>query len=313
MQCAVQHIYVGQADLSQTAICQKNWGNTPQSSTDRQLSGCLMTLQAFVRGIVLAPLTGTTRRKTMIETLPVGFTLSQFRKVTPLDESNIWTFLFDRNSERIGVKRRETALENLEKIFGATFRLANTVGFQAMTLRDLCRETGLSMGGLYGYIENKDQLAAMIEDAIRHASDLLLSWFTHIKSPLDHIECILRAFVCLSEILQPWLYFVYLESRTLPTAQRKTAKASELSAHLHIARLIEATGTVSSEKAFLLAAHCMAMVQDWYVKPWKYHSAKISPDEFADSIVLFIRSRIDPEGLSLSNKATARIRAKLNP
>ena len=36
---------------------------------------------------------------------------------------------------------------------------ANTVGFRAMTLRDLCRETGMSMGGLYGYIENKDQLS----------------------------------------------------------------------------------------------------------------------------------------------------------
>jgi AcrR family transcriptional regulator len=241
----------------------------------------------------------------MIETLPVSFTLSQFRKVTPLDESNIWAFLLDRNSERIGVKRHDIALENLEKIFVATFRLANSVGFRSMTLRDLCQETGLSMGGLYGYIESKDQLAAMIEDAIRYASELLTTLFTHIESPLDQIECILRAFVCMAEILQPWAYFVYLESRTLPVSQRKTAKDSELNTHLYLARLIEATGTFSSRKAFLLAAHCMALVQDWYVKPWKYHTAKISPDEFADSIVQFIRARIDPASLSASNRAPA--------
>jgi AcrR family transcriptional regulator len=233
----------------------------------------------------------------MIESLPVNFSLSEFRKVTPLDESNIWVFLLDRNSERIGVKQRDIALENLEKIFVATFRLANKVGFRAMTLRDLCRETGLSMGGLYGYIESKDQLAAMIEDAIRHASELLPTWFTHVESPIDQIECILRAFVCLSEILQPWLYFGYLESRTLHPDQRKIAKASELGTHLHLARLIEATGSFTPEQAFLLAAHCMALVQDWYVKPWKYNSAKIDADAFADSIVQFVRARIDSKGV----------------
>ncbi|MFD2270072.1 TetR/AcrR family transcriptional regulator [Undibacterium arcticum] len=113
----------------------------------------------------------------MMKSLPVNFTLAEFRKVTPLDETNIWVFLLERHSDRIGVKRRDTALENLKKIFVATFTLANSVGFRAMTLRDLCRETGLSMGGLYGYIENKDQLAAIIEDVVRHISEAVPTWF----------------------------------------------------------------------------------------------------------------------------------------
>lgn len=251
-----------------------------------------------MHGIVLTLFADLTQRKKMIKTLPVNFTLSQFRKVTPIDESNIWAFLLDRNCDRIGVKRRDIALENLEKIFVATFHLANKVGFRTMTLRDLCKETGLSMGGLYGYIENKDQLASMIEDACRYASELLITWFTHIASPLDQIECFLRAFTFLSEIHRQWLYFVYLESRTLPVLQRKTAKASEINANLYLARLIEATGAFSAEKSFLLAAHCMALVQDWYVKRWKYHDAKISPDEFAESIVQMIRARIAAGDLS---------------
>ena len=31
-----------------------------------------------------------------------------------------------------------------------------------MTLRDLSRDAGISMGALYSYIENKEQLLAMI-------------------------------------------------------------------------------------------------------------------------------------------------------
>lgn len=232
------------------------------------------------------------QRPMTIEALPVSFSLAEFRAATPIDESNIWERLFDRNSERIGVKRREAALENLEKIFAATFRLANTVGFRAMSLRDLCRETGISMGGLYGYIENKDQLAAMIEDMVRHATELLPNWFKHVDAPLDQIECILRAYIYLSEIFQPWLYFVFLESRALPVAQRDIAKSSELYIQAHLATLIKSAGTFSADDAALLAAHCMSLVQDWHLKRWKFRTANTSADAFANSVVKLVRSHI---------------------
>jgi AcrR family transcriptional regulator len=233
-----------------------------------------------------------------MKTLPVAFTLSEFRKVTPLNESNIWVLLLDRNSERISVKRRDTALENLQKIFGATFQLANSVGFRAMTLRHLCRETGLSMGGLYGYIDSKDQLAAMIEDLVRHVTEVLPNWFKHVSPPLDQIECILRAHIYLSEILQPWLYFVFLESRALPPAQRKIAKASELGSQSNIAALIQATGKFSEDDASLLAAHCMSLIEDWSIKRWKYRATKVSVDIFARSVVELVRSRFGPGALA---------------
>jgi AcrR family transcriptional regulator len=55
------------------------------------------------------------------------------------------------------------------------------VGFRAMNLRDLCGETGLSMGGLYGYIASKDQLAEMIEDVVRHATQALPKMFADVS------------------------------------------------------------------------------------------------------------------------------------
>ena len=228
----------------------------------------------------------------MIDTLPVHFTLSEFRAVTPLDEFNIWDCVLERNSERISVKRRDTARENLERILVATFKLANTVGFRAMTLRDLCGETGMSMGGLYGYIQNKDQLAAMIEDMVRYVSGMLPNWFKHLDSPLDQVECIVRAFIYFAEILQPWVFFVFLESRTLAPAQRQVAKESELLTNEHIASLLQATGKMSAPDAFLLAAHCMALAQDWHVKRWKFRSTPISVDAFADSVIQVIRARV---------------------
>jgi AcrR family transcriptional regulator len=222
------------------------------------------------------------------------FNFQQFQAMTPLDGVNIWTYLLDRNAERITVKRRKPALENLEKIFNATFKLANEVGFRAMNLRDLCGETGLSMGGLYGYISSKDQLAEMIEDVVRHVTHETPLLFDELRDPLDRIEALIRASIYISEILQPWFYFVFMDSRVLQPQQRNTAKESELHVQSVIADIIMQIQDRPQGSADLMAAHIMAMFQDWYVKRWKYRAAAVDPDRFADSAVRMMRSYLTP-------------------
>jgi AcrR family transcriptional regulator len=224
--------------------------------------------------------------------LPSAFNFAQFEQLTPLDGTTIWATIVDRNAARSGVKRRASALENMEKIFGATFKLANEVGFRAMSLRDLCRETGLSMGGLYGYIDSKDQLADMIEDVVRHASEELPRMVAHLDAPAERLEALVRASIYLSEILQPWFYFVYMDSRALSYEQRGMAKHSELSVQAQLADIIARIEPRPAGEPAMLAAHFLALFQDWYVKRWKYGAAKIDVDTFADSVVAVIRSHL---------------------
>jgi len=222
--------------------------------------------------------------------LPASFDFKQFQAATPLDGETIWAWLLARNAQRITVKRTRPALDNLEKIFAATFRLANEVGFRAMTLRDLCRETGLSMGGLYGYIASKDQLAEMIEDVVRHGSGAVPEWYAHIEDPLERLESMIRGWIYLSELLQPWFYFVYMDSRALGPQQRATAKESELHVQSVIAATIRLAAPERQCNPDLLAAHCLAAFQDWYVKRWKYRAAQVNVDDFASSVVAVVRN-----------------------
>nr|WP_232429673.1 MULTISPECIES: helix-turn-helix domain-containing protein [unclassified Janthinobacterium] len=224
------------------------------------------------------------------------FNFAQFQTMTPLNGDNIWSYILDRHAERIGVKRRKPALENLERIFGATFRLANDVGFRAMSLRDLCRETGLSMGGLYGYISGKDQLAEMIEDVVCHATREMPPVFGNVEVPLDRLEALVRASIYLSEILQPWFYFVYMDSRVLQVEQRSMAKNSEMYVQNLIAGIIDEIEPRPAGNSTLLAAHCLSLFQDWYVKRWKYRAGKVHVDDFADSVVLVVRSYLGRGG-----------------
>lgn len=228
--------------------------------------------------------------------MPAHFDLQQFQAMTPLDGDNIWAYLLDHHAERITVKRRKPALENIEKIFRATFKLANEVGFRSMNLRDLCRETGLSMGGLYGYISSKDQLAEMIEDVVRHATHEVPRLFCHLEDPLDRIEALVRASIYVSEILQPWFYFVFMDSRVLQSAQRTMAKESELYVQSLFANMISELPQRPAGQPELLAAHILAMFQDWYVKRWKYRAAGIGADQFADSAVRMTRAYLRVQG-----------------
>ncbi|NDY91260.1 TetR/AcrR family transcriptional regulator [Ideonella sp. TBM-1] len=216
--------------------------------------------------------------------LPRQFTLQAFRKAAPVDSQSIWDLVLERHQQRMTVRRADKAQDNLRKLIEATFRLANKVGFVSMTLRDLSRETGLSMGGLYGYIASKDDLAAMVEDMIHLLGGAIPHWFTDHQDADARLDATLRGHIYLTELLQPWFYFVFMESRMLDASQRQVAKAAELQLHADIAGLLRDVGALATEQAELLAGHTVAAMQDWYVKRWKYRHKKIAVEQFADDV-----------------------------
>lgn len=221
------------------------------------------------------------------------FSFAEFKRVNPISLNAVWELVYARNAHTIKVKRVHAALGNLRSIVEATFRLANQVGFGAMTLRDLSQATGLSMGGLYGYLQSKDALAAMIEDLIRHIGQEIPSWFDHSTLPPQvRLESSLRAHVFMSELLQPWFYFVFMESRVLAAEQRKVARLAELDFQTAMAQQIVQLPGMGTRQAFLLASHLQSVAQDWYVKRWKYKAENISVDEFADSLSDLITSQL---------------------
>lgn len=223
--------------------------------------------------------------------LSPDFSFADFRRASPIDADNVYELVLQRQSHRMTVRRSGTVIENLKRVVGATFRIANRSGFAAMSLRDLCKESGLSMGGLYGYISTKDDLAAMIEDVVRHASEAIPAWFEGLEDGQASLEATLRGHIYLSEILHPWFYFVFMDSRVLPARQKSVAKSAELHFQNRLAERALASGNYDAETTTLYASHALALAQDWYVKRWKYAKLGIGIDEFADSVIQILRAQ----------------------
>jgi AcrR family transcriptional regulator len=205
---------------------------------------------------------------------PFNTSMEAFRRAWVLEGEPLWRRVFAMHRDKMQIKNAQSSLANLEKIFNCTFRLANTRGFQAMSLRDLSRETGISMGGLYAYIGSKDDLASVIEGVLRQAIDDFMSDLArHDLSPVERLKAIIYGDIYMNEIMHNWYYFCYLEAKGLPRDQLQAALDLELKFDASLSATFRdgiKAGVFFCDNLALVASHVTAMLQQWYLKRWKF-------------------------------------------
>ncbi len=219
---------------------------------------------------------------------------SDFKKLVAISREEICREIFQENRARIKVKKQDVAVKNLVKIFDATLSISNRKGFHAMSLRDLSGETGLSMGALYSYFGSKDELLDIIQGQGRRlASRVLTEQITGITGARERLRRALYSHLYLSEALHPWFYFSYMETKNLNREQQRSAIENELFTENMFSEILAegcASGLFAVRDTHLVAAAIKALLQDWYLKRWKYSGRKTSIEEYARFIIDFIEA-----------------------
>ncbi|MCP4347776.1 MAG: TetR/AcrR family transcriptional regulator [Desulfobacterales bacterium] len=205
--------------------------------------------------------------------------------------------IFKKNTDSIKIKKPKVAVSKLARIIEAALKLSYEKGFHAMSLRDLCKECGLSMGGLYAYFESKDELLRIIQE---HGQQMLLNMMSeHVSEdddPLTKLETATRLHIYMSEAMHDWFYFSYMEARFLNRESRKLAISSELMTEEWFRDILEqgrSEGVFNITDSLLTASVIKAMLQDWYLKRWKYIRRNISVEEYAEHVISWIRSFVE--------------------
>lgn len=209
-----------------------------------------------------------------------------FRRAFPYQGRALYEMLFDRHEAQIRTKKAKFAVSNLEKIFTATFKLSTQIGFQAMSLRQLASETGISMGGLYSCLASKEDIAVMVKDLVQTISGELIDTVESVEDPRRALETSLRHQVFATHLLQPWFSFLYFETRSLPRPQQEDSKNIELAVTRHLAGLIrrgQAQGMFREDVPAVVASALVAFIQDGYLKPWKWRALGMDADAYADA------------------------------
>ena len=221
---------------------------------------------------------------------------AEFQKQVSLSKHDICREVFAENRKTIRVKKEGTVVKNLERIFNATLKISNKKGFQAMSMRDLGREANLSMGALYSYFASKEELLEMLQHQRRTITKRILA--EHIEAeqnPLTRLKVAIQTHLYLSEVMQPWFYFAYMETKNLSKKQQKEAIASELYTEKIFSDILDqgyAEGYFQVQDRQLTASLIKSMLQDWYLKRWKYARRKISVDQYAQFVLEFVQAFI---------------------
>lgn len=190
--------------------------------------------------------------------------------------------------DNIKPKKQAVALKNLRLILDATLALGNQKGFRAMSMRDLSRASGLSMGALYDYFASKDQLLEMIQAAGRRITRRTLGkCLDPAADPAQNLVKAVMNHVYLSEAMHDWFFFSYMEARHLGDSEKQKAVSSELYTEKLFADLIrqgKRRGMFRVSDPGLAAALIKATVQDWYLKRWKYAKRRVGVDRYARTV-----------------------------
>lgn len=197
------------------------------------------------------------------------------------------------NRDTISIRKPEIAVPKLVAIIDAALTLSNHKGFQAMSLRDLSREAGVSMGGLYAYIDSKETLLNMILSQVTASVKEVLHATPHgiRDDPIAHLTWLIDVHIRLTEEMLAWFTFSFMEAKNFPQKERRMAVDSEILTEeifAHVVQRANEQGLFRKDVTPLLPSLIKPLLQDWYVKRAKYRRRGISVETYIQTVQDFV-------------------------
>lgn len=203
--------------------------------------------------------------------------------------------LVTHNRDKIQIKKEQLALQNMLRIVRAVISLSQKKGFHGMSLRDLSQETELSMGALYNYFSSKDELFEMIYGQGRRSVTGVLKSSATDPDPKKRLQQAIAAHLYLSEALPKVFSFFYLEARNLSRKNKKNVVDLEQLTESFFEEILmdgSRRGSFRLENPQLIAGAIKALLQDWYLKRYKFSARKVQVEKYADFVIQFVMNNL---------------------
>lgn len=205
--------------------------------------------------------------------------------------------MLERHRTVVQVQKERIAVRKLAKIVETALSLSNRHGFHAMSLRDLSKESGVSMGSLYTYFDSKMTLLMMIlTEVAAVAVEVLGNPPEDVRSdPAKELRWMIATHIRLTEALQAWFVFAFMEAKTFPQPARRVAIDSEAATEAMFAEALyrgREQGRFALDNPELTAALIKPLLQDWYVKRSKYRRRGTTIDDYIGSVSRFVEAAI---------------------
>ncbi len=193
------------------------------------------------------------------------------------------------------IKNSRLVEERHEQIFQAASKLIQKKGYHMTTLRDLSKETGISLGNLYDYITTKEDILYLVhERAAQMVRGAVNQEMSDAKDPVQKLRHMIERELEAMHRYQNLVMTIYQESHSLSKPSLGTMLRSE---EAHIGRFKEVieegieAGLFKKANPVMLANMIKMMIDCWVLKRWDLRG-KVSLEEMKQGILQMVQTGI---------------------
>jgi AcrR family transcriptional regulator len=200
------------------------------------------------------------------------------------------------------IKNSRLVEERHEQIFQAASKLIQKKGYHLTTLRDISRETGISLGNLYDYITTKEDILYMVHEKAAEIVARILGQemgdIGDVKDPVQRLKEMIEKELEAVDRYQDLVMTIYQESHSLSKPSLRTMLRSE-DAHIgKFKKVIEEgikLGVFKEANPVMLANVIKMMIDCWVLKRWDLRG-KVSLEEMKQGVLQMVQTGIMARG-----------------
>ncbi len=172
-----------------------------------------------------------------------------------------------------------------QNIIDASVKLFIKKGFHKTTVREISKESGISMGSLYDYIRTKEDILFLVCDHIHNTvSEKLKQSISNKKNSLNNLKNAIREYFLLINDNQNHMLLLYQETKALNKKARKyifnaEKELIEIFYDLLMECIKDKSVKIKKNKAYIAANNIMVLGHMWAFRRWTL-SKRINIEEY---------------------------------
>jgi len=186
-----------------------------------------------------------------------------------------------------------------EQFIEAATRAMELHGYHAMSMETLAAEAGVSVGLVYYYFKNKDEvLLAVILDILENYRRQLPAAMSATNDPVEKLAAGFLSYLRVIDTHRHAAVLAYRESKTLSKRGRIRIKNLEIETTQLMVDPIEAgvaSGVLATEHPGLVGYDLVLMAHMWALKYWYFQPAMTVEVYGARQLALVLNSIVRPE------------------
>jgi len=193
------------------------------------------------------------------------------------------------------IKNNDLVDKRREQIFQATSKLIRKKGFHKTTMRDISKESGISLGNLYDYIRKKEDILYLFHDRV---AQIIVNEMKEMGEdpggPVQKLRKLIEGELETRDRYQDLIMTIYQESHSLSKASLKSLLINEEANMERYQQVIKEgieIGVFKQANPAMLANLIKMMIECWVLRRWTLRG-KVSLEEMKKGVVELVQNGI---------------------